>query len=60
MQELIIHPAGETEPTRLNPVSESVTVETFDGRIHVDWNSDAAIADLKAFQFKHRLPRLYS
>lgn len=46
MQERMIHLTGETEPTRLNPVSEPVTVETFGGRIRVDWNPDAAITPL--------------
>jgi len=51
MQELTIHPQGETEPTLLIPVSEPVTVETFGGRIHVDWNPDAAVTPLGQLPF---------
>jgi hypothetical protein len=42
MQELMTHPLGETEPKAFIPVSELVPVATFGGRIHVDWDPDAA------------------
>lgn len=46
MQEIMNHPLGETEPSALVPVSEPVTVETFGGRIHVEWNPQAAVTPL--------------
>lgn len=51
MQELTLHPKGETEPTLLIPVSEPLAVETFGGRIHVDWNPDAAVTPLGQLPF---------
>lgn len=42
MQEPITHPTGESHGEALLPVSGPVAVDTFAGRIHVDWNLDAA------------------
>jgi hypothetical protein len=46
MQELINHPKGESQDGALLSDSRPVTVETFAGRIHVDWNPDAAVTPL--------------
>jgi hypothetical protein len=51
MQELTTHPLGETEPKAFIPVSEPVPVETFGGRIHVDWDTDAAVSPLGQLPF---------
>jgi hypothetical protein len=51
MQELTTHPLGETKPKALIPLSEPVTVETFSGRVHVEWNPDAAITLLGQLPF---------
>jgi hypothetical protein len=51
MQELKAHPVGETESGGLVPVLEPVTVETFGGRIHVEWNSQAAVTPLGQLPF---------
>lgn len=51
MQELISHPKGETQSGALAPVSVPVAVDTFGGRIHVDWNPDAAVTPLGQLPF---------
>lgn len=51
MQELITHPKGEAQSGALVPVSVPVAVDTFGGRIHVDWNLDAAVTPLGQLPF---------
>lgn len=51
MQELTNHPLGEPEPQAPIPTSGPVTLETFGGRIHVDWNPDAAVTPLGQLPF---------
>jgi len=51
MQEIIAHPLGESKSKALIPVIEPVTVETMAGRIHVDWNPDAAVTPLGQLPF---------
>lgn len=51
MQELITHPKGESQGGALLPISGAVAVDTFGGRIHVDWNPDAAVTPLGQLPF---------
>ena len=51
MQEISVHPKGESETGGLVPVTEPVTVETFGGRIHVEWNPQAAVTPLGQLAF---------
>ncbi|MCQ8119481.1 hypothetical protein [Methylomonas rosea] len=51
MQELVTHPKGEAQSGALAPVSGPVPVDTFGGRIHVDWNPDAAVTPLGQLPF---------
>ncbi len=51
MHDLTIHPMGETQPKAQIPTSDPVTVETFSGRIHVEWNPDAAVTPLGQLPF---------
>jgi hypothetical protein len=51
MQELINHPKGESQDGALLSDSRPVAVETFAGRIHVDWNPDAAVTPLGQLPF---------
>lgn len=45
MNELPPHPEGE-EVKALVPVLEPIAVETFGGRVHVEWNPQAAVTPL--------------
>lgn len=51
MQELITHPKGESQTVALVPVSGPVAVHTFGGRIHVDWDPEAAMTPLGQLPF---------
>lgn len=51
MHDLITHPMGENPQTDQNPTNDPVTVETFSGRIHVEWNPDAAVTPLGQLPF---------
>lgn len=51
MQEMINHPNGEAPTGALVPTSGPVAVDTFGGRIHVDWNPDAAVTPLGQLPF---------
>jgi len=46
MNNAMIHPQGEPEPTALVPVSGPVAVEPFGGRVHVEWDAQAAVTPL--------------
>ncbi len=48
MNDFILHPAGKTETTALAPFSGpgSVPVDTFGGRVHVEWDPQAAVTPL--------------
>ncbi len=43
MNQLTFHPAGETRSTALTVVPGPVAVDTFGGRIHVEWDAEAAV-----------------
>ncbi len=57
MNDLILHPAGETETTALAPFSGPgpgpgpVPVDTFGGRIYVEWDPQAAVTPLGQLPF---------
>src|SRR5512136_2126394 len=51
MNNLVVHPLGEEEKGALVPVSEPIAVETFGGRIHVEWNPQAAVTPLGQLPF---------
>lgn len=51
MQEILPHPTGETNSQGLVPLNQPVTVETLGGRIHVEWNPDAAVTPLGQLPF---------
>lgn len=51
MNNLVIHPAGEGDKGVLVPVSEPIAVDTFGGRIHVEWNPQAAVTPLGQLPF---------
>jgi hypothetical protein len=50
MNDLILHPTGECDTTALmpvaGPVAGPVAVDTFGGRIHVEWDPQAAVTPL--------------
>ena len=51
MQEILPHPTGETNSQGLVPLNQPVTLETFGGRIHVEWSPDAAVTPLGQLPF---------
>ena len=51
MNDLILHPAGETETTALAPFAGPVAVDTFGGRVHVEWDPQAAVTPLGQLPF---------
>lgn len=51
MQDLTTHPLGETQSKALIPVAEPVAVDTFGGRLHVEWNPQAAVTPLGQLPF---------
>jgi Transposase DDE domain group 1 len=51
MNDLITHPEGETNNGALVPVAEAVAVDTFGGRIHVEWAPEAAVTPLGQLPF---------
>ena len=51
MNDLVAHPLGEEEKRALVPVSEPIAVETFRGRIYVEWNPEVAVTPLGYLPF---------
>jgi len=51
MKELIAHPAGESEKGALVPVRGPVPVDTFAGRVQVEWDPQAAVTPLGQLVF---------
>ncbi len=40
------HPTGELLAIPLNPLAEAIEVETYAGKVHVEWDPDAAVTPL--------------
>jgi hypothetical protein len=51
MNQLTFHPPGETRSTALTVVPGPVAVDTFGGRIHVEWDAEAAVTPLGQLPF---------
>ena len=51
MNKLTFHPAGEAPSTALTAVPGPVAVDTFGGRIHVEWDAQAAVTPLGQLPF---------
>ncbi|MGH8534474.1 MAG: transposase [Gammaproteobacteria bacterium] len=51
MNELAVHRVGEGNKGSLAPVSEPIAVDTFGGRIHVEWDPQAAVTPLGQLPF---------
>jgi hypothetical protein len=51
MNDPIFHPAGEAEAKALVPFAGPVTVDTFGGRVHVEWDPQAAVTPLGQLPF---------
>jgi len=45
------HPTGEQLSTSLNPLAEAIEVETYAGKVHVEWDPDAAVTPLGQLPF---------
>jgi len=51
MSDSVTHPKGEQQDGALIPVSGPVALDTFGGRIHVEWNPEAAVTPLGQLPF---------
>jgi len=51
MNQLTFHPTGEARSTALMVVPGPVAVDTFGGRIHVEWDAEAAVTPLGQLPF---------
>ncbi len=51
MSDLTSHPKGEQKSGTLFPISGPVAVDTFGGRIHVEWNPEACVTPLGQLPF---------
>ena len=51
MSDSVTHPQGEQQNGALIPVSGPVRLDTFGGRIHVEWNPEAAVTPLGQLPF---------
>ena len=51
MKDLLVHPTGEAKYGALVPAFGPVAVETFAGRIHVEWDPQAAVTPLGQLPF---------
>ncbi len=47
MNELVTHPQGDEKNQALAVTSGPVAVDTFGGRVHVEWNPQAAVTPLR-------------
>ncbi len=45
------HPTGEQLPVSRNPLSEAVEVDTFAGKLHIEWDSSAAVTPMGQLPF---------
>ena len=45
------HPTGEQLPVTRNPLSEAVEVDTFAGKLHIEWDSSAAVTPMGQLPF---------
>ena len=50
------HPAGESETGALVPYAGPVAVDTFGGRVHVEWDPQAAVTPLGQLPFFTEFP----
>jgi hypothetical protein len=46
-----LHPMSEVQMPSKNPLSEAIEVETFAGKVHVEWNPSAAVTPLGQLPF---------
>ncbi len=46
-----VHPVGESEGRALGPVLGPIPVDTFAGRVHVEWDAQAAVTPLGQLPF---------
>ena len=51
MNELVTHPQGDEKNQALALISGPVAVDTFGGRVHVEWNPQAAVTPLGQLPF---------
>jgi hypothetical protein len=58
MSNAIAHPQGEPETTALVPHAGPVAVDTFGGRVHVEWDAQAAVTPLGQLPFFTEFLRL--
>jgi len=42
----VIHPEGELPEFKKNALSEVIEVETYAGKLHIEWDHDAAVTPM--------------
>jgi len=47
----VTHPAGEELSDKIEVLPEAVEVDTFAGKVHVEWDQNAAVTPLGQFPF---------
>ena len=52
------HPTGEPILATFNPLAEVVEVETCAGKVHIEWNPDAAVASVERISKRYFTPLL--
>ncbi len=45
------HPTGEQLPATRNPLSEAVEVDTFAGKLHIEWDPNATVTPMGQLPF---------
>jgi hypothetical protein len=58
MNDWVVHPVGDGDKGALAPLSEPIAVDTFGGRIHVEWNPQAAVTPLGQLPFFIEYPHV--
>ena len=47
----ITHPKGESLSTTKNQLPAAIDVDTYDGKVHIEWGPDAAVTPLDQLPF---------
>ncbi|MBF0266673.1 MAG: hypothetical protein HQL46_15530 [Gammaproteobacteria bacterium] len=47
----IVHRKGEDKFPTKNPIAESIEVDTYAGKVHIEWDQDAAVTPIAQLPF---------
>lgn len=54
-----LHPAGEAVLAEKRPLSRAIEVETFAGKVHVEWDPTAAVMPIGQLPFFYRVSKTW-